>query len=95
MSPATIQVEVAYALTERQSLIVVEVATGSTLRDAIAQSGILDEYSEIDLKQNKTGIFGKTAPLDTVLEAGDRVEIYRPLIADPKERRRQRASVQN
>lgn len=85
-------IEVAYALRERQTLLSVEVATGTTLKQAIECSGILDEYPQIDLRKDRTGIFGKIAKLDTVLREKDRVEIYRPLIADPKAVRRARAA---
>ncbi len=86
-----IQVEVAYAKPEEQVIIPLEVEAGTTLEQAIKLSGILEQYPEIDLAQNKTGIFGKIAKADTELREKDRVEIYRPLIADPKESRRKRA----
>jgi uncharacterized protein len=84
-------VEVAYALPDQQLIIPVKLPAGSTVADAVNQSGILKKFPEIDLTNNKVGIFGKLTLLDTVLRAKDRVEIYRPLIADPKEVRRQRA----
>lgn len=87
-----IRVEVAYALPEEQVIIPLEVATGTTAQQAIERSGILQQFMDIDLKANKVGVFGKLVKLDTVLRANDRVEIYRPLIADPKEVRRQRAA---
>lgn len=87
-----ILVEVAYALPDRQKLLVVKLAAGSTAEDAIRRSGILHEFPEIDLAKNKVGIFAKACKLDTLLRDQDRVEIYRPLIADPKEVRRQRAA---
>lgn len=83
-------VEVAYALPEKQVIYQVHVLPGATVQQAIEQSGILDKFTEIDLSLNKTGIFGKLCKKDTLLKAADRVEIYRPLIADPKEVRRQR-----
>lgn len=86
-----IKVEVAYALPDEQVIIPVQVQSGTTLEQAIQLSGILQEYPEIDLARNKTGVFGKIAKADTVLQEMDRVEIYRPLIADPKESRRRRA----
>ncbi len=87
-----IQVEVAYALPEEQIVHVVEAESGITVEQAIRNSGILEEYPEIDLSKNKVGVFGKAAKLDAALYPGDRVEIYRPLIADPKEARKKRAS---
>jgi putative ubiquitin-RnfH superfamily antitoxin RatB of RatAB toxin-antitoxin module len=86
-----IQVEVAYAKLDEQVIIPLDVDAGTTLEQAIQQSGILELYPEIDLAKNKTGIFGKIAKADTELREMDRVEIYRPLIADPKESRRKRA----
>ncbi|MFO7592819.1 MAG: RnfH family protein [Pseudomonadota bacterium] len=88
----TIQVEVAYALPHTQVIIPVEVEEGASLRNAIERSGILEQFPEIDLDKAKVGIFGKLSKLDNPLRARDRVEIYRPLIADPKEVRRQRAA---
>ena len=85
-------VEVAYALAEKQSLISLEVEEGTTLKDAIEASGILEKYSEIDLSKQQVGIFSKFATLDTVLREKDRVEIYRSLIADPKQVRKERAA---
>ena len=86
-----IQVEVAYAKQDQQVIIPLDVDVGTTLVQAIQLSGILEQFPEIDLSQNKTGIFGKIAKADTELREKDRVEIYRPLIADPKESRRKRA----
>ena len=85
-----ITVEVAYALPERQLIIPLQVAPGTTAEQAIQQSGIEQDFPEIDLAKSKIGIFAKLSKKDTVLKAGDRVEIYRPLIADPKEVRRKR-----
>lgn len=87
-----IKVEVAYALPQEQVIIPLDVAVGTTVQEAIERSGILQQFMDIDLKSNKVGVFGKLTKLDTVLKANDRVEIYRPLIADPKEVRRQRAA---
>jgi putative ubiquitin-RnfH superfamily antitoxin RatB of RatAB toxin-antitoxin module len=87
-----IAVEVAYALPDRQVILVVDVVPGATLEDAIRGSGILEQYPDIDLAVNKVGVFGKLGKLGDALHAGDRVEIYRPLIADPKQVRRQRAA---
>jgi len=85
-------VEVAYALSDKQSLISLEVEEGTTIKEAIEASGVLDTYDQIDLTRDKVGIFSKFATLDTVLREKDRVEIYRPLIADPKKVRKERAA---
>ena len=87
-----ILIEVAYALPTQQVILPVKVVEGTTAAQAIAASGILKKFPEIDLDQNKLGIFGKLTKPDTVLRERDRIEIYRPLIADPKEVRRQRAA---
>jgi putative ubiquitin-RnfH superfamily antitoxin RatB of RatAB toxin-antitoxin module len=87
-----ISVEVAYAKPEEQLILKLDVLPGTTLRQAIEQSGILERFPEIDLSQLKAGVFGKLKKLDQTLHEGDRVEIYRPLIADPKEVRKQRAA---
>ena len=84
-------VEIAYALPTQQVIIPVKLTEGMTAETAIKQSGILDKFPEIDLNVNKIGLFGKLNKLDVELRHLDRVEIYRPLIADPKEVRRQRA----
>ena len=86
------RVEVAYARPDHQVIIALEVPEGTTIEGAIELSGICDEFPEIDLTRNKVGIFGRLQKLHTVLRERDRVEIYRPLIADPKEVRRQRAA---
>jgi len=85
-------VEVSYALEKKQTLLELEVDEGTTLKQAVELSGIIDAYPQIDLTKDKTGIFGKIAKLDTVLREKDRVEIYRPLIADPKQVRKERAA---
>lgn len=85
-------VEVAYARPERQMILRVPAEAGMTVGEAIERSGIREHFPEIDLDVNKVGLFGKAATLDTEVRPGDRVEIYRPLIADPKEARKQRAS---
>ena len=87
----TITVEVAYAKPEKQSIITLQVKPGTTLLEAIKLSGMLEQFPEIDLAEAKVGIFSKISPPETVLREKDRVEIYRPLIADPKESRRKRA----
>jgi putative ubiquitin-RnfH superfamily antitoxin RatB of RatAB toxin-antitoxin module len=84
-------VEVAYATPEKQLILVVPFENGMNARSAIEASGILVNFPDIDLANNAVGIFSKPCKLDTPLRVGDRVEIYRPLIADPKEVRRQRA----
>lgn len=86
-----IKVEVLYALPHEQTLLSMDVAQGTTLADAVKISGMLERYPDIDLASNKVGIFGKLSKQDVVLRDKDRVEIYRPLIADPKEVRRKRA----
>lgn len=86
-----IDIEVIYALPDEQILFRQTLPEGITAGDAIRLSGILEKYPEIDLNSNKLGVFGKLAKPDTVLRDKDRVEIYRPLIADPKEVRRKRA----
>ena len=88
----TIIVEVAYAVPEKQVIRAVNVERGTTIGDAIEQSGILLEFPELDIEHSDVGIFGKVATMTTVLNEGDRVEIYRPLKADPKEVRRKRAA---
>jgi hypothetical protein len=87
----TIHIEIAYALPLEQALLKRQVAQGTTAEQAIRDSGLLEKHPEIDLGKNKIGIFGKLTKLDAVLREKDRVEIYRPLIADPKEVRKQRA----
>ncbi len=86
-----ILIEVVYALPGEQTLLKLPVTPGTTVADAVQASGILQKYPEIDLTVNKLGIFGKLTKADTVLRDKDRIEIYRPLIADPKEVRRKRA----
>jgi uncharacterized protein len=84
--------EVAYGRMDEQALLTVEADVPLTAQQAIERSGILDRFPEIDLENNKIGIFGKASKLDAQLVDGDRVEIYRPLIADPKEARKKRAA---
>ena len=87
-----LKVEVCYDLPEKQELVAVSLTEGATLQQALEASGLLEKHPEIDLKKNKFGIFAKLSKLDTPLRDRDRVEIYRPLIADPKEVRKQRAA---
>jgi hypothetical protein len=87
-----LKVEVCYALPDKQVLVPLVLAEGATLQQALEASGLLEKNPEIDLQKNKFGIFSKLSKLDTVLRDRDRVEIYRPLVADPKEVRKQRAA---
>ena len=84
-------IEVIYALPKEQILIGLDVEQGTTVEQAVKLSGILEKYPEIDLTKNKLGIFGKATKAEQELRDKDRIEIYRPLIADPKESRRKRA----
>ncbi|EXJ13488.1 RnfH family protein [Imhoffiella purpurea] len=77
-------VGVAYADKFKQTWLKLDVPEGSTIRDAIERSGLLNQFPEIDLEANKVGIFGKISKLDAKLADGNRVEIYRPIIADPE-----------
>jgi putative ubiquitin-RnfH superfamily antitoxin RatB of RatAB toxin-antitoxin module len=88
----TLTVEVAHALPRRQLILELQVVEGTTVEQAIRACGILEQFPEIDLNSSKVGIFGKPCKLTDTLSNGDRVEIYRPLIADPKEIRKQRAA---
>jgi putative ubiquitin-RnfH superfamily antitoxin RatB of RatAB toxin-antitoxin module len=92
MAIESINVEVAYAIPEKQIIRAVNVDAGTTIGAAIVQSGIMMDFPDLELEDAKVGIFGKVASMTTVLSNGDRVEIYRPLIADPKEVRRKRAA---
>ncbi len=87
---ARLSIEVCYALASEQALIAVDLPEGATLQQAIDASGILQRYPQIDLGMQKVGVFGKLKPLDTVLADHDRVEIYRPLLVDPKLSRQRR-----
>lgn len=86
-----INIEIVYALPHEQSLLKQQLPAGTTVAEAVQASGIMGKYPEISLSKNKFGIFGKLVKPDGVLRDKDRVEIYRPLIADPKEVRRSRA----
>lgn len=86
-----LEVEVAYARHDVQVIVPLQVPPGTSARQAIERSGLLERFPEIGLERNKVGIFGKVVELDQPLRARDRVEIYRPLIADPKEVRKRRA----
>jgi uncharacterized protein len=85
-----LSIEVCYASAGEQALIAVELPEGATLRQALDASGILRRFPQIDLGTQKVGVFGKLKPLDAVLNDHDRVEIYRPLLVDPKVSRQRR-----
>lgn len=91
LSKTQLPVEVVYAMRGEQVLLSLKVSPGTTVCELIAQSGITRRFPHIDPAHSKVGVFGKLVKPDRVLKAGDRVEIYRPLIADPKDARRQRA----
>ncbi len=89
----TLSVEVAYALPERQCILQIEVAPGTTALEAVRQSAIEGEFPDLSVDESSAlGIFGQSVPASQVLKNGDRVEIYRPLLIDPKEVRRARAA---
>jgi putative ubiquitin-RnfH superfamily antitoxin RatB of RatAB toxin-antitoxin module len=90
--PALIHIRLCYARPDRQFLLEQSVAPGTTIQQAIQNSGIIQQAPEIDVSVWRVGIYGKLKTLDTVLREHDRVEIYRPLIADPKESRRNRVT---
>jgi putative ubiquitin-RnfH superfamily antitoxin RatB of RatAB toxin-antitoxin module len=92
MAEVLIAIEVAYATSEQQALIALDMLEGVTVEQAIRASGLLARFQEIDGADIKVGIFGSVCKLDQPLKQGDRVEIYRPLRHDPKEARRQRAA---
>lgn len=87
-----LEIEVAYAKPEQQVIIELQVPEGTTAKQAIAASGLLERFPEITYSEIKAGIFGSVCTLDQLLKQGDRIEIYRPLQNDPKEARRQRAA---
>ena len=93
-SRKNIRIEVVLAMPERQELVELELAAGSTVAEAITRSKIVERFEGFEFDPEKVGIFGKKTSPDEVLHDGDRVELYRPLIADPKEVRRQRAKKQ-
>ncbi len=90
--PALLNVEVAYALPEKQAIVPLQVAEGTTAIAAVHQSRIAERFEGLDPDSAKLGIFGKAVGPQTPLSEGDRVEIYRPLVADPKEVRKERAA---
>jgi putative ubiquitin-RnfH superfamily antitoxin RatB of RatAB toxin-antitoxin module len=84
-------VELIYATLAQQSVLTIAYNKGDTIEDVIIASGLLEKYSEINLKINKVGIYNQVKKLDELVNNGDRIEIYRALISDPKEVRRKRA----
>lgn len=92
MEADEITVEVACGNSVRQELVALRVERGTSAIEAVLKSGIPDLFPEIDMASAKIGIFGEVVALDTVLEEGDRVEIYRKLVMDPREARRRRAN---
>ena len=86
-----IHIEVVYGTPTKQELLSVPVSPGTTVEQAIVESGIMELFPEIDLKKNKVGIWNRAAKLSEELHDLDRIEVYRPLIADPKEVRKRRA----
>lgn len=91
MNEQLLTLEVVYALPDRQKIQVVQVTPDTSVEDAIIQSGIMQFFDDIDLSKNSVGIWNKTCKLTDQPRNGDRIEIYRPLVADPKEIRRRRA----
>lgn len=90
MEQQIIQIEIAYATAKQQQIIALEVNAGTTVGQAIAQTSLLGTFPEIELSINKVGIFGQVVNLNTRLQSGDRVEIYRPLVIDPRLARQER-----
>jgi putative ubiquitin-RnfH superfamily antitoxin RatB of RatAB toxin-antitoxin module len=86
-----IKVEVAYALPHKQAILAIELPVGATALEAAQQSGITGKFEGVDLDNATLGIFGQVVAPGQVLRDGDRVEVYRPLVADPKEVRKARA----
>jgi hypothetical protein len=89
-----INIEIAYALPTEQVILALEIPKECTVEEAIKRSGILERFPQIDLSTDKVGIFGKMCKLNATMHDKDRIEIYRKLIADPKESRRQQAEMQ-
>jgi len=87
-----VRVEVIYATPDRQARFPVELQEGATVADAIRTSGVLEAFPEIDLTANRVGIYASPVGLQRALRDGDRIEVYRPLTADPKEARRRRSA---
>lgn len=97
MSEQYIQVDVVYATPDKQLVVPVKIKAGASAFDAVIQSGIVSKFPELVIENASIGIFGKAErnPKDRVLQEGERVEIYRPLIADPKEVRKKRAAAKS
>lgn len=95
MAESLINVSVVYALPDRQFQIELQVAPGTTLEEVVRQSGLLQQLPDIDLTQARVGIYGKLKTPETLVREHDRIEIYRPLIADPKDARRSRAATKS
>ena len=91
MESNTLLIEVAYALPQKQQIVTVEVPEGTSVLDTVKQSSITQAFPEIDVDNVKMGIFGKAVKPAQLVKAGDRIEIYRPLISDPKASRKARA----
>ena len=91
MSKAFIEAEVAFARPDKQLIISIKLTEGSTVQQAINESGIFEQFPEIDLVKMGVGVFNKACELDKIIEQGDRVEIYRPLLQNPMDARRRRA----
>ncbi len=87
---ASVAIRVAYSTREEQVIIELSVPHGTTIQEAIQRSGILNRYPDIDLRSQGVGVFGQARALDYCPRTGDRIEIYRPLVLDPKEARRKR-----
>lgn len=92
VTPPTFSIQVCYALPDSQTLIDLDVAAGTTVAQALRASGMVERHREIDITTQKVGIFGKVTTLDHPLQAGDRIEIYRPLTVDPKVARARRVA---
>jgi uncharacterized protein len=88
-----IEIEVAYARPDRQLILKLEVPPGTTAIEAVRLSGIEEQFPEIDVTRNRIGVFGKLCKPERLLLAGDRVEIYRPLLVDPRAARRELAAL--
>ena len=94
MGNVELRVEVAYATADEQAVVALTLPVGSTVGEAVARSGLLARFPQIDLARDRVGVFGVFAGLDDPLDDGARVEIYRPLVANPKDARRRRAAAQ-
>jgi putative ubiquitin-RnfH superfamily antitoxin RatB of RatAB toxin-antitoxin module len=88
----TFEVQVVYALPDRQRVVTLRAAHGATVGETILSSGLPAEFPEISLPEAKVGIFGRRVETSQLVRSGDRIEIYRPLVADPKVVRRERAA---